>query len=45
MPSFWTKRWVLSETLEKYTRLEDGTVILSLVLLRRLPVTRSVRPR
>ena len=29
IPSFCTKRWVFSETLEKYTRLQDGTAISS----------------
>src|SRR5579884_3242884 len=27
IPSFCTKRWVFSDTLEKYTRLDDGTAI------------------
>src|ERR1700730_667008 len=35
IPSFCTKRCVFSETLEKYTRLQDGTAISSCVLLRR----------
>src|ERR1700761_2841794 len=34
MPSFCTKRWGFSDTLEKYTRRQDGTPIPSCLLLR-----------